>query len=242
MNTSRIILGAIILIILFVSCGPNNSYVRRIQAVEEGVDNPVTIEELTSAIKKYQNRISDVLNADVRVGLWYKILASNYLDNKMYGKALENYRSAIEYYPTNQNLFYYIGVCAGYMAKASLDYEATGTNEQRNRYLLLAESAYRRALELEPQYVRSLYGLSILYVFEMNQPAKAIPLLELSLEVDKKNIDSMFVLARAYYATGSGDEAVALYDRILGITRDPVRKKEAEDNKAYVLQDLYGKE
>jgi Tetratricopeptide repeat. len=223
------------------SCGVNTKGIRRMQAIEEGVDSPNTIEELTEAITKYQKRIEDVLNADIRVGMWYKILAIRYLDNGMYAKALENFRTAIEYYPTNQNLYYYVGVCAGYMAKASLDFDATGTRAERDRYYALAESAYLRAIELEPKYIRSLYGLSILYVFELNTPEKAIPYLETIMEIEKRNIEAMFVLARAYYSTGEGEKAVAMYNKILEFNLDDQRKAEAEANKATVLAQMYGK-
>ncbi len=221
---------------LFVSCGPSSKQIIRMQALEEGVSSPTTIEELQDAIEKYQYRIEDILNADIRIGLWYKILATRYLDNKMYKEALDNFRTAIEYYPTNQNLYYYVGVCAGYMAKASLDYEAAGDTLTRKRYYDLAVSAYQRAIELEPRYVRALYGLSILYVFELDQSEKAIPLLELVLEIEKRNTDAMFVLARAHYVNGNNSAAVALYDRIIQLTGDPERKAEATENRQFILE------
>jgi len=238
----RMAIVAVLLItgIIITSCGPNTAVVRRMQSLEEGVDNPTTIEELTEAIGKYQHRIEDVLNADVRIGIWYKILATRYLDNKMYGKALENFRTATQYYPTNQNLYYYVGVCAGYMAKASLDYELTGTNREQRRYYDLAESAYLRALELEPRYVRALYGLSVLYVFELGRPQDAIVHLEKIMEIEKRNLDAMFVYARALYETGEYDMAVEIYDRIMDETRDDATKKRAEENKSFVLEQAYG--
>ncbi len=240
-GSSHVSLGILVVIVLIVaSCGPNTNQIRRMQALEEGVDSPTTIEELEEAIKKYQHRIEDILNADIRIGIWYKILATRYLDNKMYGKALENFRTAIEYYPTNQNLFYYVGVCAGYMAKSALDFGATGTRREADRYYDLAETAYLRAIELEPRYFRALYGLSILYVFELDAPDKAIPYLERSLEIQTRNIDASMVLARAYYSIGKYEESIALYDRVLTITKDADRIQAAEQNKALVLEALYG--
>lgn len=235
------------LIIIFISllissCGPNTAVVRRMQALEEGVDSPTTIEELTEAIDKYQHRIEDVLNADIRIGIWSKILATRYLDNKMYGKALDNFRTAIEYYPTNQNLYYYVGLCAGYMAKSALDYELTGTNRDQVRYYELSESAYKRAIELEPRYVRALYGLSVLYVFELGRPQDAIPHLEKIMEIEKRNIDAMFIYARALYETGEYDISVEIYDRIIDETRDAATRARAEENKTFVLGQAYGQD
>ncbi|MGL4985938.1 MAG: tetratricopeptide repeat protein, partial [Treponemataceae bacterium] len=100
--------------------------------------NPTTINDLKAAISKYQNRVVDIVAAHMQIGLWYKMLGSRYIDNQMYGEALKAYQEAIKIYPSNQNLFYYIGVCAGYMAKASLDYEATGSTNEKKNYLFLS--------------------------------------------------------------------------------------------------------
>lgn len=227
--------------VLFISCGPNTRQIIRMQALEEGVGNPTTIPELQEAIRRYQHRIEDIVQADVRTGLWYKILATRYLDNKMYKEALENFRMAIEYFPDNQNLYYYVGVCAGYMAKASLDYNATGDALTRQRYYALSESAYKRAIELEPRYSRALYGLAILYVFELERSAEAIPLLELVLDIEKRHIDAMFVLARAWFMLNEDEKAIELYDRIQSVSTDARRRAEAAENKQMVLDQLYAR-
>ncbi len=233
--------ACVLLSALILSCKPDINTIKRIQSLEEGVQNPTTIEELTDAIKKYEGRADDLVTAETRIGSWYKILASKYLDQKMYGKALKSYQSAVEYYPTNQTLYFYIGLCAGYMAKASLDFEATGKTAERDRYFALAESAYLRAIELNPGYARALYGLSVLYVFELNAPAKAIPYLVRVLDIEKKNFDAMFLLARADWATGATDASVSMYDQIIKLSSDQAQKDNAEKNKALVLQNSYGK-
>ena len=76
------------------------------QKMEEGVGSPTTIEDLKTAIEKYDARIADLQLSQSQVGIWYKILASRYLDDGMYGEALKYYQKAIEYFPTNQNLYY----------------------------------------------------------------------------------------------------------------------------------------
>ncbi len=226
---------------IFCSCSSKSSKtIIRLQKMEENVSSPVTVEELKDAIKKYQARAMDVQLANSQVGIWYKILGTRYLDSKMYGEALKAFQSAIQYYPENQNLYYYVGLCAGYMAKASLDFNASGsTSAEKFNYLKLAESAYLRAIEIEPRYVRSLYGLGVLYVFELDQCSKAIPYLETALDVETKNTDIMFVLARAYYVEGEYDKATSLYDRIISTTKSEQKKKDAEVNKKIVLDAAY---
>ncbi len=234
------ITGLVVLfIIVLTSCGVNTKYIKRVQSMEEGVTSPNSIEELKTAISRYQERVEDIMLAQQSVGIWYKILATRYIDNQMYGEALTVLQEAIRYYPANQNLYYYVGVCAGYMAKAELDFNASGNTTKRDNYLKLSESGYLRAIELEPGYVRSLYGLAVLYVFDLAEPAKALPLLEKLLTIDKKHVDAMFVLARAYYEDYQFEKAVAMYDLILSITGDVQKKADAQMNKKIVLDAQY---
>ena len=236
MNKIKAILLSVAASIVLVSCGGvSNKTIIRHQKMEEGVESPTSIEELKDAIKKYQERVADVQLAQSQIGIWYKILGTRYLDNKMYGEALKCFQEALTYYPDNQNLYYYVGVCAGYMSHAALDYNASGTNEVKYNYLKLAEEAYLRAIAIEDRYVRALYGLGVLYVFELDEPEKAIPHLEKALSIDTKNLDTMFVLARAYYSSYEFDKAVEIYDRIIETTKSEDTKKTAEENKKIVL-------
>lgn len=234
---------SILFLILFTicSCGVSNKSVKRQQLLEEGVENPTTIEELQDAISKYQERVADIQLANSQIGIWYKILGTRYLDSKMYGEALKAFQSALQYYPDNQNLYYYVGVCAGYMSHAALDFSGNGKTEEKYNYLKLAEEAYLRAVQIEDRYVRALYGLGVLYVFELNEPEKAIPHLEKLLSIDSKNIDAMFVLARAYYCEDEFDKSTVMYDKIIETTQSPEIKANAEDNKKVVLNAAYGK-
>ena len=219
--------------------GVNKKTLKRVQLMEEKIQNPSTVDELKQAIKKFERRAEDLIATNEQLGVWYKILATRYLDEQMYAEALDALQNAIHYYPANQNLFYYVGVSAGYLANASLDFRATGSNSERERYLLLAESGYLRAIELEPRFARALYGLGVLYTFEMNQPAKAIPLLEELLTIEKKNTEGMMVLARAYYMVYDFDSALAMYDKIISTSTAKDRVIEAEKNKRVVLDAMY---
>jgi len=225
----------------FTSCGVSNKSILRHQKMEEGVSNPTTIEELKDAIDKYKDRVADIQLAQSQIGIWYKILGTRYLDTKMYGEALKCFQEALKYYPDNQNLYYYVGVCAGYMSHAAMDFGGSGSTEVKYNYLKLAEEAYTRAITIEDRYVRALYGLGVLYVFELDEPQKAIPHLEKALSIDTKNLDAMFVLARAYYSTYEFDKAADMYDKIINTTKSPETKATAEENKKTVLDAAYTK-
>ena len=226
--------------LMFSSCGGTNAKtVKRMQQLEEGVSSPTTEAELKEAIQKYQGRVEDMVLANQQIGIWYKMLGSRYLDNKMYGEALEAFRMATTYYPANQNLYYYVAVCAGYMANQALDYTASGSTAQKFNYLKLSESAYLEALKIDPKYARALYGIGVLYIFELDVPGKAIPYLESLANIEARNVDGLFLLANAYYQTFEFDKAMAVYDKIIATTTSSEKKTQAEANKRKVLETAY---
>lgn len=209
------------------------------QKLEEGVDHPTSIEELKDAIAKYEKRVADIQLAQTQTGVWYKMLGTRYLDNKLYGEALKCFEKALEFFPNNQNLYYYVGVCAGYMSHASMDFGATGSAQKKMNYLHLAENSYLRAIEIDDRYGGALYALGVLYVYELDENEKAIPYLEKLLTIEVRHTDGMFALARAYYATYQFDKATALYDKIIATTKSPEKKANAQANKKQVLEMSY---
>ena len=209
------------------------------QEMETGVSNPNSIEELEDAIQKYSQRADDVVSSNAQVGIWYKMLASRYLDKQMYGEALKNYQKAIEFYPTNQNLYYWVGVCAGYMAQSSLDYSGVGVNHQKMNYYRLAESAYLQAIKIDSRFTRPMYGVSVLYVYELDESEKAIPHLEKLLTIDTKDTKAMMLLARAYYMNYDFEKALDIYDKIISVTKSESIKADATRLKSQVLDTMY---
>lgn len=243
MNKSFFIVGFVILFsFAAVSCGPSYNSIKRMQKLEEGVSNPTTKEELKEALKKYDARAMDLVTTQAQEGMWYKILGTRYLDEGMYFEAYEAFKQAVLFFPNNQNLYYYIGICAGYIANKELDYNATGgldSATKKMNYLKLAESSFLTSLEIDSRYFRSMYALGVLYVFQLNDPNSAIPYLERFLEVQKRDTDGMFVLANAYYMTSEFDKAIALYDQIIKINPNEQKTADAQRNKKAVLDAQY---
>ena len=221
----------IVCVTLFFSCN-SRWFIQRLQEYEEGVSHPTTETELKDAINKYLRRIDDIMVASDRVGTWYKLLGARYLDKKMYKNALECFQKAIEFYPENQNLYYKVGVCAAFMAKSSLNFEEDG---QEDRYYKLAVKAYKRAIELDPDYEKAMYALSVLYVFELNTPSEAIPLLERAIDGKMKPLDELFLLGRAYFMVGENEKAIASFQRIVDISGNEAQRKQAKENIDIIL-------
>ncbi|MGP1414395.1 MAG: tetratricopeptide repeat protein [Treponema sp.] len=222
----------LIFCIFFLSSCNDRRFIQRVQENEEGVSHPTTEAELEDAIKKYLRRIDDIIVASERVGTWYKLLGIRYLDKKMYKKAFECFQKAIDFYPDNQNLYYKVGVCAAFMAKNSLDFEG---DDLEQRYYKIAIKAYKRAIELDPNYSKAIYALSVLYVFEIGTPNEAIPLLEKYIDGKMKPLDELFLLGRAYFMVGENDKAIAAFKRIVDISGNEAQRKQAKENIDIIL-------
>ncbi len=188
------------------------------------------IEEIEDLIARYEKAVNDAVELAAQAGEYYKLLAVEYIDREMYGPALESIHEAIRYFPENPLLFYLAGMCSGRMAKA-----AVNQPETREEFLSRAEEYYLRAIELDNQFTESLYGLSVLYIFEMDRIPDAEPYLNRILEKETRHIEAMFLLARVYVYEGRIEEAVELYDRIISYGQSSEQRGRAEENKESLL-------
>lgn len=214
-----------------------NGLASRIAEISERGGPPETIEGLRNALALYEKRIEAHVQDAAQTGVYWKILAVRLQDRGLHQEALEALEQAMNYNAEDPALRYLAGISAVRVAKGTLDMTSAG---QRDRYYALSESAFRTAIELDGAYSRPRYALGVLYTFDLNRPEEAVPHLIRFLELSANDVDGMFVLARAYYMTSRYREALELYDRILVITKDPDKKKEAERNKQHIMEVYYG--
>jgi cytochrome c-type biogenesis protein CcmH/NrfG len=78
--------------------------------------------------------------------------------------------------------------------------------------------------------------LGVLYVFELGEPAKAIPVLENLIQRQRKNWPAQFLLARSHYQTGAVEAAVRVYDAIIAGTDQEAQREEARKSRDLVLK------
>jgi tetratricopeptide (TPR) repeat protein len=229
-----IIIAAVLVgIFAYKKISTRNSLASRIAALSPRGAPPQTIADLRKAIALYEEKIEAHVADAAQTGVYWKILGSRLMDGQkpMYGEALEALEHAVLYYPEDETIHYLIGVSAGNLSAS----EYFSPLEQEN-HLRLAEQAYLRAIEIDERYGKALYGLSVLYVYvEPRRPQLAIPYLNRFLDINKSDTDAMFVLANALYQTGDFQGAADFYDKIVGISKDPERKKTAGELKQQVL-------
>jgi tetratricopeptide (TPR) repeat protein len=225
-----VIVGALIALVYHYEL--NKSYrdlAKRIVGVSSRKGTPETIDDLKKAIALYENQIELNVKTGAQTGVYWKILAIRLADKKMYKDALVAYEKALYYNADDPTLFYLTGESASVAAASTLDF-SPGSAAERERYRNLAESAYLRSIELDPTYAKPKLGLGILYTFDMDRPADALPHLEKYMQIAPNDIGGMSVAARAYYMTENFERSIELYDRIIARTKDPKIKAEAQNN------------
>lgn len=199
---------------------------------------PRSIDDLKRAIAAYEELQEQHVRDAAQTGTYWKILATRFQDKEMYTEAVNALEKAIFYSPDDEVLHYLLGVNASYTAKSMYSEGGENSSDKVERYFRLAETAYLRAIELESSYTQAKYALAVLYLFELGEPASAVPQLLSYMEGRSGDTDAMFLLARAYYMSGRFEEAVDWYDRAIPITKDENKRREAEKNRAFIRENM----
>ncbi|MCL2600222.1 MAG: tetratricopeptide repeat protein, partial [Treponema sp.] len=157
----------------------------------------------------------------------------------MHRDAIYAFERAIHFTSGDPTLFFLTGESAAIVAVSTLDFPG-GPVSERDGYFRLAESAFLRAIEMDPTYGRPRYGLGVMYTFNLDRPQDAIPHLERFLQISPRDVMGMFVLARAFIMTEQFANAIELYERILVVSTDPSIRAEAEAHMELIRGFLYG--
>ncbi|MCL1818093.1 MAG: tetratricopeptide repeat protein [Spirochaetaceae bacterium] len=237
-NIRRLLLLACVLLGAAACSRQNQEIAGRLYELEspeyEGASRPgaeARIAELEKDVAALKKAVEEKVSASDKLGSYYKLLAIAYLDKKMYGKALEAIEEAIRIHPEQHSLFIYRAIAAARLAKA------LNNDREREAYLKTAEDSYLRAISLNSASNQALYGLAVLYVYELDQPENALPFVERILRRESRNIDAMFLLATTHYLLGNTEAALETYDRIIATSNAGTRRDEAKKNKERILEE-----
>ena len=187
------------------------------------------IKELEEGIREYYNDVDRVVTANAEIGIYYRMLALEYIDLEMYHYALDNFEKALEFYPTHSVLSFYAGLSKANIARAEVE------ESKRLRLLYEAENYYITAIRIRKGYANAIYALSVLYMFDLNRPGAAGPLLEEILLRDPKNWEAKILYARFKVVSGDVDAAIELYDEISEDAWDDEMKEQAGQNRDSLL-------
>jgi tetratricopeptide (TPR) repeat protein len=226
-----LIIAALVLVIYKWEKDKGHSYLaKRISVLSAKGGPPETIEGLKAAIAAYEEQIELNVKEGAQTGVYWKILAIRQADKGMHRDALDSFERALYYNAEDPTIFYLTGESATIVAASTLGFQGNSAAE-KEKYSALAESAYLRAIQLDPTYAKPRLGLGVLYTFDMDRPDEAVVHLERYVQLMPNDLKGMFVLARAYYMTGNYEPALEMYDRIISKTKDEKVRTEAQGNK-----------
>jgi tetratricopeptide (TPR) repeat protein len=217
-------------------------------AVQQTDKSSLTVDQLKEAIAGYAKeaevrKFGDAaklgLDASANLGAYRILLADRYIEKKMFKDAYDVLVLAAQTYPDDYRIYYNAGMCAAYIAK-SFDAKGPAGQADKERWFATAETCYRRSISINMRSTQAMYGLAVLYSFELGRPADAVPYLTNILGVETKNVDAMMLLARCYAQLGKADEAANWYETAARTTVVPEKKRAAEANRAEVLKRLGG--
>jgi len=235
MKKKIIVLFFILVVLSLMSCNKTRAKtLTRILATEtgeyEGEEiSSERIKELKDGIRKYSADVERVVKANAEIGIYYRMLALEYLDFSMYKLALENLEKSMDYYPSNPVLSYYAG-----LSKANI---ARSENDEAKRTALFheAEAYYIAAERLRSNYSDAMYALSVLYMFDLYSPEKARPLLEDLISINPQDWEALTLYARYMVIIGDINKAVELYNEISENAWDDTMKEQASLNRDALL-------
>jgi len=228
---------ALVLMLSALMSGCNEAQKRilqRLMATESGqyageeVDE-ARIAELEDHIKRFSDEVEQLVEDTGQLGIFYKMLALEFMDEKQYGPAREYFLKSLEIYPNNQVVQYYTGLASAQTAGAR------PTEAERRARLEEAAYHYERASELKRNYFEALYALSVLYIHELDRPFEAEQYVQRALEVRPGSEKTKFLLASIRVQQGRFEEAVEIYDEIARETEDENMRARARENREQIL-------
>ena len=202
---------AMVLCVVLISCNrdPRLDSLLQMEPTPELPTSRERTEELKAIIAEYEEVVNEKIYAAVKQASYLKLLAQEYMRAELFGPALETIEEAILIEPRNKVLHQLAGVCAAYLGKSR------ARDEERSRYLTMAERFYLASIEIDPDYRDGLYALGTLYHFELGRHLEAVAVLERLLDRIPNHVQALFVLARAHAALGNVDDAIRAYETII---------------------------
>ncbi len=228
-------LGLCAVVLLLTGCNEAQKRIlNRMIATESGqysgeeVDEE-RIAELKDHIKRFSDEVESLVEDTGQLGIYYKMLALEYMDEEMYGPAREYFLKSLEIYPNNQVVQYYTGLASA---------QTAGSQENEDERINRLEEAayhYKRATDLKRNYFEALYALSVLYIFELERPFEAEEYVQRALEIRPGSEKTKFLLAAIRVREGRFEEAVEIYDQIIEEAEDETMKERARENRERLL-------
>ncbi|MDA3808780.1 MAG: hypothetical protein PF518_00485 [Spirochaetaceae bacterium] len=227
----------LVLLFLLVSCKKaDEDLLERMKQMEDGGTTEIDTEDddwirqTKKDILSFSKIIDEKVEAGEKLGTYYKLIGLKYLDYSMFHLALESFEKALEIYPENPNVLYYAGLTSARLSKTA------GSESERNDFIDRAVRYYKASMSLKSRFSSPMYGLAVLYVYELNQPELAIPLLETYNSIQKSSMNGRFLMAAALFASGKESKAIDVYNWIIEKSESDLEVESARNNRNNILR------
>lgn len=239
---SKTVLLLLFAIILLNSCNTGEkNFLERMFDLESRTSKnapPSTVEDLKKGIAKYMGDVEKTAKSMEKVAVYWRMLALRYMEKGLYGEAYDTALVALRHYPDSSGLYYIAGVSASFLSKTAAA-EIGGGRASKSQWLETAKNSFIQATEIDSKNNKALYSLAVLYSFDLDDQEAALETIKKFLEIDSANTDALFVYARALYGTGDLRKAIEVYDKIISSSRISEKRKNAEENKKILMDELY---
>ncbi|MBN2509643.1 MAG: hypothetical protein JXB03_05175 [Spirochaetales bacterium] len=230
-KTRKAVCIGLSLFCILLVCGcdsPRKNYLERLLKLESADGSPVVpeerIRELKNEIRAVEEEVRTYVDLERELGTFYKMAAVDFFDGGNFRPALENFIKAMEIHGESPSLPYYAALCAAHLGKAA------GQTPERQAYYIRAEEYYLHSIRISPGFEDSMYGLAVLYLYELNRPGDGFDYIQRYLEIRPSSVKGHFVRAAAYATAGRTEDAIDDYRWIVDNAKDPEEQIEARRN------------
>jgi tetratricopeptide (TPR) repeat protein len=222
----------VLVVLALAGCDQGRSETLEDLAEMEPGDGPVgeaRIAELREQIENYREIVEEKVQATGQLGVYYKMLGRAYMTRRMYGPALDALEEAVRIETANPIVFYRAAVAAGQLGSSA------GSESEARRHFETAERYYERAIELDPEYVDALYGLAVLYTFELDRPEAALDLLNRATTAEPGRARPFMLKGRVLLELGRPEAAAEAYGAAAETAESEETRDAALENRRRIL-------
>lgn len=177
-----------------------------------------TIDSLSGELELELKDLDAMLSSAKKVQQHRTLLAQKFMEQRLYGRALELLDLALKDEPTNAELSYLAAINSAYIAKSQPDLNT--------QYMDKSEFYYYRAVELEPRNPGYIYALVVFLLYERTQVEESLPYIRTLRELNSKDVNYAFLEGHAYTTIGEREKAISAYRDITRNARATSDQKE----------------
>ncbi len=160
------------------------------------------IDRLKRKAEDYEKGVKNRIQSAEKAGNVYQMLGEKYLERKLWDLSIESFEKAIGYGRNTPGIHNSIAVAYANRAKALNNLSDVSK----------AEHHYRRAMEIQPDYLEARYGLGVFLFYIKGDREGGLKEMETVVRKNRNYYRARFALARFHYEMNHPERALAIYE------------------------------